>query len=299
MSYEKHLFELESGRDLSESDIIDILTQLPEVLFQENTLLEIPAPAIICGDIHGQLPDLLELFAVSGSPYHHRYVFMGDYVDRGEYSLRTFIYLALLKIKYPVNVYLLRGNHECRTVTTHYGFQKEIQDRFGHLGIWHLTTETFDLLPLAAVIGRGVFAVHGGLSPNLMRLEGFAGLDRDCEIPAEGPITDLTWSDPDEDATVWRPNARGAGQVFGGPQVAEFCRINGDLSLVTRSHQWVGDGIRWCFDGKLATVWSAPNYYRRNDLKNPGMVLKWEAPHVCETVRFEARPTNRLWNVRR
>jgi diadenosine tetraphosphatase ApaH/serine/threonine PP2A family protein phosphatase len=296
LDIDSHLHTLEIGKDLSELTIVQILTKVKEYFFQENALLEIASPVTICGDIHGQFPDLLELFSVSGSPSTQTYLFMGDYVDRGEYSLRTFVYLTLLKLKFPMQFFMLRGNHESRNVTKTYGFHQEILERFGHLGIWDLANEVFDLLPLSALINNEVFSVHGGLSPNLIRLEDFVKLDRVCEIPPDGPITDLTWSDPDPEATIWRPNvSRGSGFVFGRFQVAAFCRINGDLKLITRSHELVRTGTQWLFDGKFVTVWSAPNYNRKADQTNPGAVLKYVAPEEHEVVMFRARPSGSYW----
>jgi hypothetical protein len=154
---------LERGNEIPERAIILTLNKIKEYLFQESTMLELPAPITICGDIHGQFPDLLELFSISGGPFTQTYLFMGDYVDRGEWSLRTFIYLVLLKLKSPTQIFLLRGNHESREVSQTYGFQKEVLDRFGHLGIWDLCNEVFDRLPLAALVNNEVFCVPGNL----------------------------------------------------------------------------------------------------------------------------------------
>jgi diadenosine tetraphosphatase ApaH/serine/threonine PP2A family protein phosphatase len=245
MSFEidRALGDLENGKEVPEPVVIQSLTKVKEYFFQENNLLEISAPVTICGDIHGQFPDLLQLFAVAGGPFTQTFLFMGDYVDRGEYSLRTLVYLVLLKLKSPNRIFMLRGNDECRVISRTYGFYQEILARFGHLGIWDLANEVFDLLPLAALISNRVFSVHGGLSPSLLRLEDIVALDRAVEIPAEGPIADLCWSDPDTDASTWSKNSRGAGFVFGRREVAAFCRMNGDLQLITRSHQIAERGV--------------------------------------------------------
>jgi diadenosine tetraphosphatase ApaH/serine/threonine PP2A family protein phosphatase len=290
------LTALESGRDLSELQINLALTKVKEYFYQEPTLLEIPAPVTICGDIHGQFPDLLELFSVSGPPSPQTYLFMGDYVDRGEYSIRTLMYLVLLKLKMPRNIFLIRGNHESREVTRTYGFQREVIDRFGHSGIWKLAMEVFDLLPLAALINGEVFSVHGGLSPDAKLLEEVCMIDRNVEIPVDGPMADLCWSDPDNDATAWRKNSRGAGHIFGKNQAAEFCRVNGNLSLITRSHQLAEKGVQWFFGNMLVLVWSAPNYNRRKDMVNGASVLKYQSRGKYESVFFQARPAGKYWN---
>jgi len=200
---------------------------------------------------------------------------MGDYVDRGYYSLETFIYLAVLKLKHADQVYLLRGNHECRQVNQMYGFYNQIQHNFGHAGIWDLCNKVFDLLPMAAVIDGKVFAVHGGLSKDIHLVENISIINRVDELPSKGPLCDLCWSDPDDEMEEWRENQRGAGWIFGKNPVKRFLQYN-NLNLITRSHQMAMEGYQWFFapnevndgpkEGMLVIVWSAPNYmYRSNN----------------------------------
>jgi diadenosine tetraphosphatase ApaH/serine/threonine PP2A family protein phosphatase len=213
---------------------------------------------------------------------------MGDYVDRGWFSVETFGYLAALKLKYPGQFYLLRGNHECRQVNQMYGFYHESQLNYGHSGIWSLCNEVFDLLPMAALIDGTVFSVHGGLSPKITLIESIALLNRQDELPSMGPLCDLCWSDPCETEN-WRENQRGAGWLFGAPQVNEFCHNNG-LKLITRSHQLAMEGFKWFFNQQLITVWSAPNYMYRS--ANRASVLKYnpEDSEPYKLVLFDPRP---------
>ncbi|OHS99041.1 Ser/Thr protein phosphatase [Tritrichomonas foetus] len=280
-----------AGNSVPEEQLVPLLIKLMEVLYTENNVLELTSPITICGDIHGQLYDLFELFDKATNKNgigEQKFLFMGDYVDRGRFSIETFSYLAALKLKYSNQFFLLRGNHECRQVNQMYGFYNETQMIYGHAGIWTLCNDVFDLLPMAALIDGRIFSVHGGLSPKITLIESIALLNRQAELPSNGPLCDLCWSDPEETES-WRENQRGAGWLFGGPQVKEFCFNNG-LDFVTRSHQLAMEGYKWFFDKKLITVWSAPNYMYRSG--NKACVMKYhpseETPY--DIVMFDPRP---------
>ena len=205
------------------------------------------SPVTVCGDLHGQFHDLLKLFETGGEVPGTRYIFMGDFVDRGYNSLETFTFLCLLKARWPGHVTLLRGNHESRQITHVYGFYDECQRKYGNANVWRACTEVFDFLCLAAIIDNRVLCVHGGLSPDLRSECRWAGgrgvrgqgltrprrvvaidqmrmIDRNCKIPHEGPFCDLMWSDP-EDIETWAISPRGAGWLFGSRVTAEFNEV--------------------------------------------------------------------------
>jgi len=264
----------EAGDLIPEHLIISLLMKMMEVLSKENNIVEINGSVNVCGDIHGQLFDLLELFKATNFDINNMgvYLFLGDYVDRGRFSIETFAYLSVLKIKFPTKIFLLRGNHESRQVNQMYGFYNQSITNYGHSGVWSLANEVFDFLPMAALVNDNVFCVHGGLSPKISLIESLSVLNRRKELPSRGPLADICWSDP-ENILEWHENQRGAGYLFGKPQVDAFCH-NNKLEFVARSHQIVDEGFKWYFDNKLCTVWSAPNYmYRFN---NKASVLRVE-----------------------
>ncbi|MCO5567634.1 hypothetical protein L7F22_021328 [Adiantum nelumboides] len=163
---------------------------------------------------------------------------------------------------YPASMTLLRGNHESRQITQVYGFYDECQRKYGNPNAWRYCTDVFDYLTLSAIIDGRVLCVHGGLSPDVRSIDQIRLIERQCEIPHEGPFCDLMWSDP-EDIETWAVSPRGAGWLFGARVTSEFNHING-LELVCRAHQLVQEGLKYMFPDKgLVTVWSAPNYCYR------------------------------------
>ena len=288
MDLDQCLSQIKKGLSPSEADINMILDKLSEILYQEPTLLNLKLPFCICGDIHGQLFDLFELFRISGGIENNRYLFLGDYVDRGFFSVETFCYLAILKLKYPDRIYLLRGNHESKDVNASYGFIQECESRFGNQLIWKRFNEVFELLPISAIIDETIFCTHGGLSPDIKYVEQIGSLDRRVQIPAKGALCDLTWSDPDESMESWQLNCRGAGYLFGQKITNQFCNIN-KLDLICRAHQLAMQGYTYHFgEEQLCTVWSAPNYMYRSG--NIASVLKIDENKRREFVIFDAVP---------
>lgn len=233
---------------------------------------------------------MIELFEISGYPPHTNYLFLGDYVDRGSHSLEVFLLILLYKIKYPQNVTLIRGNHETKALTQSYGFFMECQNKYGDTLAWEIITELFNFLPLSAVIDGKFFCVHGGLSPMIEEVDQIQELDRFHEIPHEGPIADLMWSDPDMgDNPGFTYSSRGAGYLFGEGVLKKFLERNG-VECVIRAHQICMDGYTIHFGGGLHTVWSAPNYLHR--FGNLASFLDIRESGSKEYTVFKASPEN-------
>ncbi|KAF1994062.1 Metallo-dependent phosphatase [Amniculicola lignicola CBS 123094] len=340
---------------LPEADMKRLCEIVKECLMEESNIQPVKTPVTICGDIHGQFYDLLELFRVAGgmpgetapvaaapvlpptisladieppttitdpkakrkmkrrfqrdanytgpaSPNEgeeeeeeeeeergrsrsitgrgsggeestnprnqsslsgqQNFVFLGDFVDRGYFSLETFTLLMCLKAKHPDRVTLVRGNHESRQITQVYGFYEECQTKYGNASVWKACCQVFDFLALAAIVDGKVLCVHGGLSPEIRTLDQIRVVARAQEIPHEGAFCDLVWSDP-EDVDTWAVSPRGAGWLFGDKVSSEFNHVNG-LQLIARAHQLVNEGYKYHFKDKdVVTVWSAPNYCYR------------------------------------
>ena len=271
---DKWLEDLKELKCLSEEDLKQLCEKAKEIFIEESNVQNVSAPVIICGDIHGQIYDLIELFKKGGEIPNSRYVFMGDYVDRGYNGVEVLELLLALKVKYPEHITLLRGNHESRQICFAYGFYEEITRKYGNANAWEYFTDLFDYLPLAALVEGKIFCVHGGLSPYISTVDQIRLINRKMEIPREGVFCDLMWSDPD-DIETWIISCRGAGWIYGWKVVDEFTHING-LELICRAHQLVMEGFKYWFQNKNScTVWSAPNYCYR--CGNRASILKLDS----------------------
>ncbi|POR37311.1 Serine/threonine-protein phosphatase [Tolypocladium paradoxum] len=337
---DKAIAQLRACRPIPEPQVRELCHRARELLIEEGNVVTVTAPVTICGDIHGQFHDLMELFRVGGDVPDTNYLFMGDFVDRGFYSLESFLLLLCLKVRYPDRMTLIRGNHESRQITTVYGFYDECLRKYGSANVWRYCCDIFDYLALGAIVlgasnslspgqvpveedteievcdqngaiisrfsrqrlrqleaqaqaqaqaqsangvgdktgppGSGasgdsggsvgnptgaVLCVHGGLSPLIDTVDKIRLIDRKQEVPHEGAMCDLLWSDPD-DIDGWGLSPRGAGFLFGADIVKVFNHRN-DLSLIARAHQLVMEGFKEMFDASIVTVWSAPNYCYR------------------------------------
>jgi len=249
------------GDTLSEAEIITLCSMCAQVLAKEENVHSIDCPITVVGDIHGQFYDLMELFRIGGKAPDTNYLFMGDYVDRGYFSVQCVSLIFCLKLRYPNRITLIRGNHESRQITQVYGFYDEVMRKFGSPAVWAAVTDLFDYLPLAALVELQIFVPHGGLSPSLDTVDQVQGLERFQEIPHEGPICDLMWSDPD-DRQGWGISPRGAGYTF-GQDISEQWNHTNDTTLIARAHQLTMEGYTWSHEKNVVTIFSAPNYCYR------------------------------------
>lgn len=263
--------------NLSESEIEMLCVKSREIFITQPILLELEAPIKICGDIHGQYYDLLRMFEYGGFPPDSNYLFLGDYVDRGRQSLETICLLLAYKIKYPENFFLLRGNHECSTINRIYGFYEECKKRYS-IKLWKTFGETFNCLPVAAIIDEKIFCMHGGLSPELTSMEQIQKIPRPIEVPDAGLLCDLMWSDPEKDIPGWDENERGVSYIFGPDIVSVFLKRH-DLDLICRAHQVVEEGYEFFAKKQLVTIFSAPNYCGEFD--NSGALMTVDENLMC------------------
>lgn len=283
---------------LTEEQALFIIQRGGEILRQEPNLLEMDAPITVCGDVHGQYYDLMKLFEVGGNPEETRYLFLGDYVDRGYFSIECVLYLWALKIHYPNTLWLLRGNHECRHLTDYFTFKLECKHKYTER-VYDACTESFCSLPLAAVMNKQFLCIHGGLSPELHTLDDIRAIDRFREPPTQGLMCDILWSDPLEEFGQEKTNdffthnhVRGCSYFFSYPAACNFLEKNNLLSVI-RAHEAQDAGYRMYRKTKttgfpsVMTIFSAPNYL--DVYNNKAAVLKYEN-NVMNIRQFNCTP---------
>lgn len=240
-----------------------ILKGMHQYLRSLCSLVDIDVPEgtkfTVCGDIHGQFYDLMNIFDMNGLPSKENpYLFNGDFVDRGSFSVECIFTLFGFKLLYPEHFYLSRGNHESENMNRLYGFEGEVKSKYSSEMV-DIFTDLFNWLPLAHLINQRILVMHGGLfSDDNIRLDDIRKIDRHCQ-PAEGsPMCELLWSDP-MPINGRAPSKRGIGCQFGPDVTERFCKHNG-LDYIIRSHEVKDDGYEVAHNGQCITVFSAPNY---------------------------------------
>ena len=292
----------------------EVIEQARVAFSREPNRLQLTAPLAIVGDIHGQYFDMMQIFDLNGRPPIQSYLFLGDYVDRGKFSCEVMLYLLALKLTFPEHIHMLRGNHESANVSSHFGFKDECKAKYGQeYGsiIYNRFVLCFQCIPLCATVDTAegkVFAVHGGISPDLRTLKDIDDLDRFVEPQISGPLCDLLWSDPLNEKAGricgehkrWLKNdVRGCSFYYSEEAVDDFLQSNDILSII-RAHEVQPRGYEQHFprpgSGKnsssdescatsdrtnliettltpVVTVFSAPNYCGRYGNKAAILIL--------------------------
>ena len=265
--------------NIKEDECNYVIDKAYGILEKEESLLKISAPLYICGDIHGQYYDLLRVFDILKYPPQSTFLFLGDYVDRGKQSLECLLLLLCLKIKYPDKIFLLRGNHECEALNKMYGFFDECKRRLSIKCFKKIIT-LFNIMPISALINENILCMHGGLSKELQNIEQINKILRPTDIPNEGLLCDILWSDPNESLNEdFGSNERNISVTFSKDVVKNFLEKN-NLDLICRAHQVVEEGFEFFADMKLVTIFTAPNYMGEFD--NNGGILEVGEDLLCK-----------------
>ncbi|XP_055349067.1 serine/threonine-protein phosphatase 5-like [Paramacrobiotus metropolitanus] len=250
-------------KSLHRKFVVQILTQIRQIFLRAPSMVDVTVPDkckfTICGDIHGQYYDLCNIFKLNGEPSEENpYLFNGDFVDRGSFSMECIMTLFGYKLLYPDHFFLARGNHETDNMNSIYGFRGEVKAKYNEQA-YQLFTEVFNLLPLSHLINRKVLVMHGGLfSQPDVTLEDIRSIERNRQPPDSGLMCEILWSDPQQQLGL-RPSKRGVAFEFGPDVTENFCKTN-DVAYVVRSHEVKPEGYEVAHGGRCITVFSAPNY---------------------------------------
>lgn len=306
---------------IPEGLIILILNEARSIMAKEPIVAEVSSPVYICGDLHGQYYDLINIFHLCpplGGRFFgknnnkqtrvetdtnadedcYKFLFLGDYVDRGTRSIEVVITLLALKIISPSQITLLRGNHEDEQIMVMYGFFDECKRRY-NIRLFKIFSDFFRVLPVAALVNGSIFCMHGGISSELQNISDIPD-PRPFNIPHSGVICDLLWADPEDDLPPecdWAPSSRRISYVFSERALEAFLKEN-DLSFVCRAHQVVEEGFRFFPSNKkrlLLTVFSATNYC--NEFGNRGGILKVNPEGVCSIIVLEPPTSTQQWDI--
>lgn len=241
----------------------------------QGSLIELETPITIVGDIHGNIHDLLRILVSSNKQPPNKFLFLGDYVDRGKYSIEVVALLFALAINKPHSYYLIRGNHEFESINSKYGFKDEIIQIYGNDDeLYNTFNEAFSYFPFAAQVNQTILCLHGGLSVQLQNVEQIRAIKLPVasfvpENEEDTMISDILWSDPSDKTGNYMISQRGYGIIFGVKLVSDFFASSGIKRLI-RGHNCVTNGIKTQFDGKVITVFSS-SYY--NDEENKAAFL--------------------------
>ena len=261
--------------------VIQVCNDSKNIFEKEPVLLDLDGEFIVVGDLHGHLNDLIRIFSKFGMPPSSRYLFLGDMIDRGEFSFETALFILCLKVLFPDHVYVIRGNHEFESVCISGGFFTEIKQKYGDksINVFSAFMNTFSYLPIGATItndNKRILCVHGGIGPKVRSLKDFDKISKPLKEIYGGIADSILWSDPCEDISSFVHSERGCGYKFGEEAIANFLKDN-ELDLLVRGHSYNENGVSFSLNKKVVTVFSASNYCNKS--KNPSGVFIIQRNH--------------------
>ena len=242
----------------NETTLTNLCKEFCEISKGTSCVVNLTGPLVVVGDLHGNLHDLIRIFLANGLPPKTSYLFLGDYVDRGSFSLEVITLLFALKLKYPDNICLLRGNHEEKKTNAVYGFKSNIEQVYGNDFLWTLFNSAFEYLPFIAIVNETIFCVHDGISPSFSSISQLSCI----HLPIHditNLLKDLFWSDPTDSVKYFENNQRGSGVSWGICATLQFFKDTGFKTII-RGHQCCEQGINFDHNKSVITVFSASNY---------------------------------------
>lgn len=245
----------------SQSVIRKIAEDAIDHFIEEPSLLRLSGAFTIVGDLHGNIDDLLRVFESDRYPPETKYLFLGDYVDRGANSVEVILLLFTLKLLYPEHVYLVRGNHECEAISSCYGFKTECLMKFDNT-VFDSFISAFSHLPYAALLNEKYLCLHGGISPSLNSLKDIEDLPKPMMTSDSDIACGVLWSDPRMSTESYGPSERGAGYLYNPEDLNTFLK-NNNITTLIRSHEFCQDGFTYPYgddNTSCVTIFSTSDY---------------------------------------
>jgi protein phosphatase len=255
------------------STLRDLLRNVTRIFGREPTILRLKQELVIVGDIHGQILDLFRILAEFGPPPSTNYLFLGDLVDRGEFSTETAVLLLTMKALWPSSVFLIRGNHEFAEMWARGGFGAELEALYPNMKAGDEFLKAFAVMPLGAIVNDRILCLHGGIGPTTESIDSIAGIQRPIGIIDQDRALDILWSDPCDEIDGFSPSNRGTGHFFGAAVLVAFLARNG-FDLLVRGHECEDDGFGYHLDGRVLTVFSASGYCNSTNNKSAVLIVR-------------------------
>lgn len=305
--------------NLDVQNIMDAGSKIAFPIFQEQILIDLcletirklsltsivshtTSPVILVGDIHGSIHDLLRIFKDNGNPYRTNYLFLGDFVDRGQFSLEV-ITLLFAFVCTSSNILLLRGNHEVYDMCSLYGFKQEIVNTYGSVKVFDYFIKAFDYLSFAAIIDETKFCVHGGISAEFTSIESLNKIQKPVSVDdykQNQLLRDLLWADPSKQFPCFHESLRGDCSTFGSESIKQFLAKT-KFTVLFRGHECCTNGVKTDFNSSVITVFSASSY-KSNGSNKSGIIYVFQNENKIKIYSPLPRPnrnTSLLFQVRR
>lgn len=279
----------------NESSVTSIVNKARDIFMTQETLIDVPLPVYVVGDLHGNIFDLVRILIMSGPPPKNRFLFLGDYVDRGQYSVEIITLLFAMLVKYPNYIYLIRGNHEFSRVNEVYGLKGEVMSLYESSSLFDIINKCFNYMPLVALISNSIFCVHGGISQQISSMKQLKKIKRPIPDYVNNIASELTWNDPSTEITDFsKGNARGNCVTFGADAVQSFLK-SFRLKHIFRAHQVVQLGVEKFAGDGLYTIFSSSNYQESQNnrcglllVKEDGEIQSFSLPPIIQIPREKA-----------
>ena len=286
---------------IDEPLVSELIKQVQEIFTKEGQMLNLHGDFIVVGDLHGHIWDFVRILEHFGKPPQTNYLFLGDLIDRGNFSFETIFCIYYMKSQYPNNVYIIRGNHEFEEICSSYGFKNELNVLFPRTNIFQDFIDSFSYMPFGAILNSSYFCVHGGIGPNVKTIEDISKISLPLHHLYGGIPEEIIWSDPSDETTTFAPSPRDAGYLYGIDAVSSFLNQN-HLKAIIRGHMTIQEGVKEELNGMVYTIHTASNCEKRYNCSGALEIkenLEKPIPHIFPPMertprRITTAPRNNL-----